>query len=105
MLPPPYFGTLRKFVCMQASNMSTLWLEEMHLENTMPRYRQPLAHSMPWQLANHALVYPQEQLTEVQYSPCLKGPDGLLLTSIVRRCALPILPLYASGIPAYDHYW
>lgn len=66
-------------MCMQASNLSTLWLEEMHLENTMPRYRQPLAHSMPWQLANHALVYPQEQLTEVQYSPCLEGADGLLL--------------------------
>ena len=46
----------------------------------MPRYRQPLAHSLPWQLANHALVFPQEQLTEVRH---FLQQLSLLLSSLV----------------------
>ena len=51
----------------------------------MPRYRQPLAHSMPWQLANHALVFPQEQLTEVQH---FFQQLSLLLSSLVATSSL-----------------
>ena len=45
--------------------MSALWLKEIHLENTLPSHSQPLVHSVPWQLAHHALVYPQERHIEV----------------------------------------
>ncbi|KAA6416660.1 MAG: component of SCAR regulatory complex, partial [Trebouxia sp. A1-2] len=48
-----------------AADMSALWLKEIHLENTLPSLSQPLAHSVPWQLAHHALVYPQERHIEV----------------------------------------
>jgi len=50
---------------MQAADMSALWLKEIHLENTLPSHSQPLVHSVPWQLAHHALVYPQERHVEV----------------------------------------
>ncbi len=50
---------------MQAADMSALWLKEIHLENTLPSHSQPLVHSVPWQLAHHALVYPQERHIEV----------------------------------------
>ncbi len=53
------------FVHMQAADMSALWLKEIHLENTLPSHSQPLVHSVPWQLAHHALVYPQERHIEV----------------------------------------
>ena len=45
--------------------MSFLWLKEIHLENTLKSHSQPLIHSMPWQLANHALIYPQERHIQV----------------------------------------
>ncbi|KAL0046332.1 hypothetical protein WJX82_009330 [Trebouxia sp. C0006] len=51
--------------CQQAADMSALWLKEIHLENTLPSHSQPLVHSVPWQLAHHALVYPQERHIEV----------------------------------------
>ena len=49
----------------QAADLSFLWLKEVHLENTLKSHSQPLIHSVPWQLANHALIYPQERHTQV----------------------------------------
>ena len=51
----------------QAADMSALWLKEVHLENTMHSHSHPLVHSLPWQLAHHALVYPQERHIEVSH--------------------------------------
>ncbi|KAL0041117.1 hypothetical protein WJX77_005471 [Trebouxia sp. C0004] len=51
--------------CQQAADMSALWLKEIHLENTFLSHSQPLVHSVPWQLAHHALVYPQERHIEL----------------------------------------
>ncbi len=59
--PPKYDSS----AYMQAADMSALWLKEIHLENTLPSHSQPLVHSVPWQLAHHALVYPQERHIEV----------------------------------------
>lgn len=49
----------------QAADLSFLWMKEVHLENTLKSHSQPLIHSVPWQLANHALIYPQERHTQV----------------------------------------
>lgn len=49
----------------QAADLSFLWLKEVHLENSLKSHSQPLIHSVPWQLANHALIYPQERHTQV----------------------------------------
>ena len=62
---------------LQAADMSYLWLKEIHLENTLGSHSQPLVHSVPWLLANHALVYTHQRHIEVVdralQAPCLSS--------------------------------
>lgn len=79
-------STMKRAVMLQAADMSYLWLKEIHLENTLGSHSHPLIHSVPWLLANHALVYTHQRHTEVNDTVLQALPAASVQMHHARQC-------------------